>query len=160
MLDNNPVYIGTFHLLYHNSNTLFISTRLAGEKADNWYLRHHPQVLGLNFKKGVKRAEKANAIDNYVTGQFSDLQHWSSLFETTPPPFTPELKEAWIQTMKGLVVSSDAFFPFPDNVGRVSQSGVETIAAPSGSVMDQVIVETCESKKISMVFTEYRLFHH
>lgn len=133
---------------------------MAGEKADNWYLRHHPQVLALPFKKGVKRAEKANAIDNYVTGQFSDFEHWSSLFETAPTLLTPELKEAWIGTMKGLVVSSDAFFPFPDNVSRVAQSGVETIAAPSGSVMDKVIVETCEAKKISMVFTEYRLFHH
>ena len=133
---------------------------MAGEKADNWYLRHHPQVLSLHFKKGVKRAEKANAIDNYVTDQIGDMNHWLSLFETAPQPFTPEMKREWLKSMKGLVVSSDAFFPFPDNVDRVAQSGVETIAAPSGSVMDKVVVETCEEKKISMVFTEYRLFHH
>ncbi|KAJ3302887.1 hypothetical protein HDV03_004459 [Kappamyces sp. JEL0829] len=135
-------------------------TRLAGEKADNWWLRHHPTVLGFAFKQGVKRAEKANAIDNYVTDTIDDRAHWESLFETVPPAFTDAIKKDWIAKMSGLVVSSDAFFPFPDNVSRVAQSGVCTVAAPSGSVMDDVVVKTCEEKGINMVFTEYRLFHH
>ena len=137
------------------------STRLAGDKADNWWLRHHPQVLSLAFTSGVKRAEKANAIDNYVTDQISDLNAFNKLFTSPPPPFTAEQKKEWIsEHLKGVVVSSDAFFPFPDNVDRVAQSGVETIAAPSGSVMDNVVIETCKKKNITLVFTDYRLFHH
>ncbi|KAI8899967.1 cytidine deaminase-like protein [Globomyces pollinis-pini] len=135
-------------------------TRLAGEKAENWWLRHHPTVLGFQFKKGVKRAEKANAIDNYVTDQISDINQWNSLFEVIPPPFTAEIKKAHIAKMSKLVVSSDAFFPFPDNVERVHQSGVETVCAPSGSVMDDVVVKACEDRNITMVFTQWRLFHH
>ncbi|KAJ3308847.1 bifunctional phosphoribosylaminoimidazolecarboxamide formyltransferase/IMP cyclohydrolase [Boothiomyces sp. JEL0838] len=135
-------------------------TRLAGEKADNWWLRHHPQVLAFDFKKTTKRPDRANAIDNYVTGQISDMDHFNSLFETVPPAFTEEVKKEFLSKMSGLVVSSDAFFPFPDNVERVHQSGVECVAAPSGSVMDSVVVEACEQRKINMVFTEYRLFHH
>jgi phosphoribosylaminoimidazolecarboxamide formyltransferase/IMP cyclohydrolase len=135
-------------------------TRLAGDKAENWWLRHHPVVLGFKFKKTTKRAERANAIDQYVTHQISDLKHWESLFEEVPPKFTDELKKEHLSKMDGLVVSSDAFFPFPDNVERCHQSGVKTIAAPSGSVMDEVVVDTCDQLNITMVFTEYRLFHH
>lgn len=114
----------------------------------------------MKFKKTTKRAERANAIDQYVTNQISDKTHWESLFEQTPPPFTDEIKKEHLKKMNGLVVSSDAFFPFPDNVERCYQSGVTTIAAPSGSVMDDVVVSTCERLQITMVFTEYRLFHH
>jgi phosphoribosylaminoimidazolecarboxamide formyltransferase/IMP cyclohydrolase len=138
----------------------YFSTRLAGDKADNWWFRHHPSVLGFKFKKGVKRAEKANAIDNYVTDTIDNVAHWESLFEVIPAPFTKEMKKEWKSQMSGFVVSSDAFFPFPDNVGRVAQSGVDAIAAPSGSVMDPVVIKTCQEKGISMIFTEYRLFHH
>lgn len=135
-------------------------TRLAGDKAENWWLRHHPDVLGFQFKKGVKRADKANAIDNYVTGMIGDYEHWSGLFENIPREFTAEDRKRWVKEMTGLVVSSDAFFPFPDNVDRVAQSGVVCVAAPSGSVMDDVVVKRCEDLKISMVFTQHRLFHH
>lgn len=133
---------------------------MAGEKADNWWLRHHPSVLAFKFKKGVKRAEKANAIDNYVTNTIDDIEHWSSLFETVPALFTDEARVEWIAKMEGLVVASDAFFPFPDNIGRVAESGVAAVAAPGGSVMDAEVVKACEKKGISMVFTEHRLFHH
>jgi phosphoribosylaminoimidazolecarboxamide formyltransferase / IMP cyclohydrolase len=149
---NNLASIGTF--------TTNNSTRLAGEKAENWWLRHHPFVLEMNFKKGTKRADKANAIDNYVMNQIGDFEHWSSLFETQPPLFTQEVKKEWISKMSGLCVSSDAFFPFSDNIDRVSQSGVEFIAAPSGSVMDKVVVERCNEKNILIAFTDKRLFHH
>jgi phosphoribosylaminoimidazolecarboxamide formyltransferase / IMP cyclohydrolase len=135
-------------------------TRLAGDKAENWWLRHHPTVLAFQFRKTTKRAERANAIDQYVTNQISDFDHWKSLFEVVPPPFTNELKQEHLKKMSDLVVSSDAFFPFPDNVERCHQSGVKTIASPNGSVMDSVVVETCDRLDITMVFTEYRLFHH
>ncbi|KAI8911150.1 cytidine deaminase-like protein, partial [Gorgonomyces haynaldii] len=135
-------------------------TRLAGDKADNWWYRHHPQVLGFQFKKGTKRADKSNAIDLYVTNQIDDVEQWNALFEVVPPPFTEEIKKEWRSKMTGLVVSSDAFFPFPDNVQRVSQSGVICVAAPSGSVMDQVVIQEAEKRGVGFVFTEYRLFHH
>ncbi|KAJ3057407.1 bifunctional phosphoribosylaminoimidazolecarboxamide formyltransferase/IMP cyclohydrolase [Rhizophlyctis rosea] len=135
-------------------------TRLAGEKADNWWYRHHEKVLNFRFKKETKRPDRANAIDLYVTDQIDDRAQWESLFEVVPEPFTAEEKAAWKAQMKDLVVSSDAFFPFSDNVQRVAQSGVKYIAAPSGSVMDQVCIEAADERDLVYVFTQWRLFHH
>ncbi|KAJ3080800.1 bifunctional phosphoribosylaminoimidazolecarboxamide formyltransferase/IMP cyclohydrolase [Quaeritorhiza haematococci] len=135
-------------------------TRLAGDKADNWWLRHHPKVLAFQFKKETKRADKANAIDLYVTDQIADRAVWEALFEVVPPALTKEEKDAWRKELKGAVVSSDAFFPFPDNVQRAVQSGVEVVAAPSGSVMDDVVVKEADERGMAFVFTDFRLFHH
>ncbi|KAI9205957.1 cytidine deaminase-like protein [Polychytrium aggregatum] len=135
-------------------------TRLAGEKADNWWYRHHPKVLGFQFKKEVKRADKANAIDLYVTDQIDDRQQWESLFEVVPAPFTADEKKDWKKQMNGLVVSSDAFFPFPDNIQRVAQSGVKFVAAPSGSVQDDIVIKTADDFGIAVAHTQWRLFHH
>ncbi|KAI8906674.1 cytidine deaminase-like protein, partial [Entophlyctis helioformis] len=135
-------------------------TRLAGEKADNWWLRHHPNVLGFKFKKEVKRAERANAIDQYVSDMIDNEAEFNALFEEVPAPFSAEAKRAWKKEMDGLVVSSDAFFPFSDNVQRVSQSGVKFVAAPSGSVNDGLVVSEADARGIGYVFTEWRLFHH
>lgn len=132
---------------------------MAGDKAENWWLRQHPQVLALKFNKSVKRAEKSNAIDQYVT-KIADLEHFNSMFEIAPPAFTDAMKTEWVSKMSGLVVASDAFFPFPDNIERVHQSGVQVVCAPGGSVMDDVVVAKCEEFGIDMVMTEYRLFHH
>jgi phosphoribosylaminoimidazolecarboxamide formyltransferase/IMP cyclohydrolase len=133
---------------------------LAGDKAQNWWLRFHPTVLDFKFKKTTKRAERANAIDQYVTGLISDIESFNSLFEVVPPTFGSDLKNEHLSKLTGLVVSSDAFFPFPDNIDYVAKVGVKTVAAPSGSVMDNVVVETCKKLGITMAFTEYRLFHH
>ncbi|KAJ3084823.1 bifunctional phosphoribosylaminoimidazolecarboxamide formyltransferase/IMP cyclohydrolase [Rhizoclosmatium hyalinum] len=135
-------------------------TRLAGEKADNWWYRHHPKVLALKFKSSVKRADKSNAIDLYVTRQITDQAAWDALFETVPPHFTEHDQKEWKKQMKGLVVASDAFFPFSDNVERAAASGVQAIAAPSGSVMDQVVIESAEKHSIVFAHTTLRLFHH
>jgi phosphoribosylaminoimidazolecarboxamide formyltransferase/IMP cyclohydrolase len=133
---------------------------LAGDKADNWWLRHHPKVLGLCFKQGVKRADKSNAIDLYVTDQITDISSFNSLFDSKPELLTVQEKAAWKSQMNGLVVSSDAFFPFFDNIQRVSQSGVEFVAAPGGSVNDQLVIQEAEKLGITLAFTDYRLFHH
>ncbi|KAH9270360.1 hypothetical protein BASA83_007519 [Batrachochytrium salamandrivorans] len=135
-------------------------TRLAGDKADNWWYRHHPSVLGFQFKATVKRAERANAIDLYVSDMIDNMDEFNALFEVAPGPFTSAMKSEWKLKMEGFVVSSDAFFPFADNVQRVAQSGVSYVAAPSGSVMDDVVVQEAENNKIGYVFTEHRLFHH
>ncbi|KAJ3351902.1 bifunctional phosphoribosylaminoimidazolecarboxamide formyltransferase/IMP cyclohydrolase [Entophlyctis luteolus] len=135
-------------------------TRLAGDKADNWWYRHHPKVLGLSFKAGVKRADKSNAIDVYVTRQITDVAAWNSLFTSVPEPFTEEDQREWKKKMSGLVLSSDAFFPFSDNVERAAASGVCAIAAPSGSVMDKVVIESAEKHGIIVAHTTLRLFHH
>ena len=135
-------------------------TRLAGDKADNWWLRHHPSVLALKFKQGTRRADKSNAIDLYVTDQITDLDAFNALFDSPPPPLTLAEKTAWKQQMSGLVVASDAFFPFSDNIQRVAQSGVDFVAAPSGSVNDDVVIAEADKKGIAVVFTQHRLFHH
>lgn len=137
-------------------------TRLAGDKADNWWLRHHPKVLSLKFKPEVKRADKSNAIDLYVTDQVPEpWEGWAaSLFEQIPTPLTTAEKEAWRTEMTGLVVSSDAFFPFSDNVERCARSGVVAIVAPSGSVQDQVVIEAADARNIAIAHTTLRLFHH
>ncbi|XP_039599312.1 bifunctional purine biosynthesis protein PURH [Polypterus senegalus] len=138
-------------------------TRLAGDKADSWWLRHHPRVLSMKFKPGVKRAEMANAIEQYVggtVGQGADLQAWQALFEEPPVPLTADERRDWLGTLKGVALSSDAFFPFRDNIERARQSGVDFIAAPSGSAADQVVIEACEELGVRLAHTKVRLFHH
>lgn len=138
-------------------------TRLAGSKADNWWLRHHPRVLSLPFKKGVKRAEKANAIDLFVGGELLDggekLQ-WEGNFETIPAPLTAEERVEWSTQLSGVSCSSDAFFPFPDNVHRARKSGVKYLAAASGSVMDGECVKAADEHGMVFAHTSLRLFHH
>ncbi|KAL7421310.1 bifunctional phosphoribosylaminoimidazolecarboxamide formyltransferase/IMP cyclohydrolase [Cryptotrichosporon argae] len=140
-------------------------TRLAGEKADNWWLRHHARVLALPFKKGTKRADKANAIDLFVTGQAfeaspAEFAQWSALFDETPEPLTAEDRKEHMAKLEGVVCSSDAFFPFPDNVHRARRSGATFIAAPSGSIMDDECVRTADEYGLVYVHTNLRLFHH
>ncbi|KIJ55208.1 hypothetical protein M422DRAFT_23822 [Sphaerobolus stellatus SS14] len=138
-------------------------TRLAGSKADNWWLRHHPRVLSLPFKKGVKRAEKANAIDLFVGGEElegGEKEQWESLFETVPAPLSQEERKEHTAKLDGVACSSDAFFPFPDNVHRVKKSGVRYLAAPSGSVMDAECIKAADEHQIVFSHTNLRLFHH
>ncbi|XP_048340363.1 bifunctional purine biosynthesis protein ATIC isoform X2 [Sphaerodactylus townsendi] len=138
-------------------------TRLAGDKANHWWLRHHPRVLSMKFRSGVKRAEISNAIDQYVTGTIGeekDLIKWKALFEEVPPLLTEAEKKSWIAKLSGVALSSDAFFPFRDNVDRAKRSGVQFIAAPSGSAADQVVIEACNELGITLVHTSLRLFHH
>ncbi|KAK1922880.1 putative purine nucleotide biosynthesis-related protein [Papiliotrema laurentii] len=140
-------------------------TRLAGDKADNWWLRHHPRVLSLPFKKGTKRADKANAIDLFVTGQAftaegGERAQWESLFETVPEALTAEEKEQHAKQLKGVVCSSDAFFPFPDNVHRAKRSGTTYIAAASGSIMDKECIKAADENNLVYIHTDLRLFHH
>ncbi|OZJ05438.1 Bifunctional purine biosynthesis protein ADE17 [Bifiguratus adelaidae] len=138
-------------------------TRLAGDKADNWWLRHHPKVLAFDFKKVVKRADKSNAIDLYVIdkiGEGAERAQWESLFNTVPEPLTSQERKEWMQQLHDVVVSSDAFFPFSDNVQRVSQSGVNYIAAPSGSVQDDVVIAAADGYNMVVCHTDLRLFHH
>ncbi|WBW73883.1 bifunctional IMP cyclohydrolase/phosphoribosylaminoimidazolecarboxamideformyltransferase [Schizosaccharomyces osmophilus] len=138
--------------------------RLAGDKADNWWFRHHPKVLGMQFKKTSKRPEKSNAIDLYVLGavpsEGSEREQWKSVFESIPEPLTTQERQEFLASLKDVVCASDAFFPFPDNVYRLSQSGVKYIAAPGGSVMDKAVHDTAD--EFGMVYTEIplRLFHH
>ncbi|KAM9035473.1 bifunctional purine biosynthesis protein PURH [Sarcophilus harrisii] len=138
-------------------------TRLAGEKANNWWLRHHPQVLSMKFKAGIKRAEISNAIDQYVTGTIGeddDLVKWEAMFEEVPKLLTEVEKKEWIDSLKQVCLSSDAFFPFRDNVDRAKRSGVEFIVAPSGSAADQIVIEACDELGITLIHTNLRLFHH
>uniref|UniRef100_A0A3P9IC10 Bifunctional purine biosynthesis protein ATIC n=1 Tax=Oryzias latipes TaxID=8090 RepID=A0A3P9IC10_ORYLA len=138
-------------------------TRLAGDKADNWWLRHHPRVLNMNFRSGVKRAEMANCIDQYVSntiGEGPDLAVWKSKYEEVPEPLSDTEKKKWISSLQAVAVSSDAFFPFRDNIDRAKQSGVEYIAAPAGSAADQVVINACNEQGITLVHTNLRLFHH
>ncbi|KAI8999913.1 phosphoribosylaminoimidazolecarboxamide formyltransferase/IMP cyclohydrolase [Hyaloraphidium curvatum] len=137
-------------------------TRLAGDKADNWWLRHHPKVLAFDFKKEVKRPDRANAIDLYVTDQITDLAAWQALFNpaSVPDLLTAEEKKEWKKKLSGVVVSSDAFFPFSDNIQRAKMSGVDYVAAPSGSVNDQVVIDAANDNGMVLVFTSTRLFTH
>uniref|UniRef100_A0A2K5Q1L5 Bifunctional purine biosynthesis protein ATIC n=1 Tax=Cebus imitator TaxID=2715852 RepID=A0A2K5Q1L5_CEBIM len=138
-------------------------TRLAGDKANYWWLRHHPQVLSMKFKTGVKRAEISNAIDQYVTGTIGedeDLIKWKALFEEVPELLTEAEKKEWVDKLSEVSVSSDAFFPFRDNVDRAKRSGVLYIAAPSGSAADKVVIEACDELGIILAHTNLRLFHH
>ena len=138
-------------------------TRLAGNKADNWYLRQHPRVLGLEFVDGIRRPNRDNAIDVYTSDEWEDVLRdgeWQQVFKVKPEPLTREEKKAWIATQKGVTVGSDAFFPFGDNVERARKSGVDFIVEPGGSIRDDNVIETADRYGIAMAFTGMRLFHH
>lgn len=138
-------------------------TRLAGQKADNWWLRQSLQVLNLPFKKGITRAERDNAIDVYIGDEYMDVVgegNWERSFTKQPEIFTKEEKRAWLDQMQDVVLGSDAFFPFPDNIERAHKSGVKYIAQPGGSVRDDLVIETCDKYDMAMAFTGIRLFHH
>ena len=139
-------------------------TRLAGTKADNWFLRQSPQVLGLPFKEDMKRAERDNAIDNYIGEDYMDVLAdgcWEKYFTEKPPVFTKEEKAAWLaEYAKDVTLGSDAFFPFDDKIERAFRSGVKYIAQPGGSIRDQDVIDACNRHGIVMSFTGLRLFHH
>ncbi len=138
-------------------------TRLAGSKADNWYLRQHEYVLNLKFKKEVGRPDRDNTIDVYISDDYMDVLAdgvWETLFEEKPPVFTREMKRAWLDTMTDVALGSDAFFPFGDNIERAHRSGVKYIAQPGGSIRDDNVLEVCNKYGIVMAYTGIRLFHH
>ena len=138
-------------------------TRLAGTKADNWYLRQSPTVMDLQFVDDIRRADRDNAIDLYIGEDYMDVLaegEWQKIFKVKPEVFTREQKRAWLDTMKGTALGSDAFFPFGDNIERAHKSGVEFIAQPGGSIRDDNVIETCDKYGIAMAFTGIRLFHH
>ena len=138
-------------------------TRLAGEKADKWFLRQSPQVLNLPFKADIRRADSDNTIDVYISDDYEDVigeGEWQKYFTEKPAVFTREERKAWLAKNTGVALGSDAFFPFGDNVERAHRSGVEYIAQPGGSVRDDNVIETCNKYGIAMCFTGIRLFHH
>ena len=137
-------------------------TRLAGNKADIWWLRQHPYVLELPFVSGVRRPDRDNAIDQYIADSsfFTHGDAWKSVFTTCPKPLTADDKAAWIAKLEGVTLGSDAFFPFGDNVERAYQSGVQYIAQPGGSIRDDQVIETADKYGMVMAFTGMRLFHH
>ncbi len=138
-------------------------TRLAGQKADNWLLRQHPKVLSLPFVDGIRRPDRDNAIDVYISDEYEDVLAegvWQNTFQVKPPVLTLEEKKAWIAQQSGVSVGSDAFFPFGDNVERARKSGVQYIAQPGGSIRDDHVIATCDKYGIAMAFTGMRLFHH
>ncbi len=138
-------------------------TRLAGQKADNWFLRQCPKVLNLPFADNITRAERDNAIDVYIGPEYMDVLAdgaWQKVFTEKPEVFTEQEKRAWLDQMKGVTLGSDAFFPFSDNIERAHKSGVAYIAQPGGSVRDKDVIATCDKYGMVMVFTGIRLFHH
>ena len=138
-------------------------TRLAGSKADNWLLRQHPQVLGLQVVDGIRRPDRDNAIDVYISDEYEDVLAegvWQNTFKVKPEVLTVEEKKEWIARQTGVSVGSDAFFPFGDNVERARKSGVSYIAQPGGSIRDDNVIQTCDKYGIVMAFTGMRLFHH
>ena len=138
-------------------------TRLAGQKADNWYLRQNPKVLELPFKEGVGRADRDNAIDLYIGDEYMDILEdgaWERVFTEKPEAFTKEEKRVWLDGNTNVALGSDAFFPFGDNIERAYKSGVKYIAQPGGSIRDDNVIETCNKRGIAMCFTGMRLFHH
>lgn len=138
-------------------------TRLAGQKADNWWLRQSPEVLGLQFVDGIKRPDRDNTIDIYMSDDYDDVLaegQWQKFFKVKPEVFTREKKRAWLDKNTGVALGSDAFFPFGDNVERAKKSGVKYIAQPGGSLRDDNVIETCNKYGIVMSFTGIRLFHH
>ena len=136
-------------------------TRLAGNKADFWFLRQSPQVLNLPFKADIKRPDRDNAIDVYIGNESDDiLNDWQRVFTERPKKFTDEEKINWLKNLKGVALGSDAFFPFGDNIERAHKSGVEFIAQSGGSIRDDNVIETCDKYGIIMAFTHIRLFHH
>ena len=138
-------------------------TRLAGQKADNWFLRQCPKVLDLQFVDGIRRADRDNAIDVYIGEEYMDVLAdgaWEKIFKVKPEVFTREEKRAWLDQMKGVTLGSDAFFPCSDNIERAHKSGVQYIAEPGGSVRDDAVIECCNKYNMAMAFTGIRLFHH
>ncbi len=138
-------------------------TRLAGSKADNWFLRQSPQVLGLQFVDSLGRADRDNTIDVYIGDEYDDVLRdgeWQKRFKVRPEVFTREEKRAWLNNMKDVTLGSDAFFPFSDNIERAYKSGVKYIAQPGGSVRDDLVIECCDKYGMVMAFTGIRLFHH
>ena len=138
-------------------------TRLAGQKADNWWLRQSPQVMGLKFKEGIKRADRDNAIDVYMGDEYMDVLAdgvWENIFEEKPAVFTREEKRAWLDKLTDVSLGSYAFFPFGDNIERAHKTGVKYIAQPGGSVRDDHVIATCNKYDMAMAFTGLRLFHH
>ena len=138
-------------------------TRLAGQKADNWWLRQCPKVLTLPFIEGIRRADRDNAIDVYIGDEYMDVLAdgaWQKVFTEKPEVFTKEEKRAWLDQMQDVTLGSDAFFPFSDNIERAHKSGVKYIAEPGGSVRDDLVIETCDKYNMAMAFTGIRLFHH
>lgn len=138
-------------------------TRLAGQKADNWWLRQSPQVLSLDFVDGIKRADRDNTIDVYIGDEYEDVLadgKWQSFFKTKPAVFTKEEKQAWLSKNTGVAIGSDAFFPFGDNIERAKKSGVTVVAQPGGSVRDDQVIKTADSYGMCMALTGIRLFHH
>ena len=138
-------------------------TRLAGSKADNWLLRQHPKVLALQFVEGIRRPDRDNAIDVYLSDEYEDVLAdgvWQNTFAVKPEPLTPAEKKEWIGKQSGLTVGSDAFFPFGDNVERAHKSGVQYIVQPGGSIRDDHVIATCDKYGMVMAFTGMRLFHH
>ena len=138
-------------------------TRLAGQKADNWFLRQCPKVLDLQFVDGIRRADRDNAIDVYIGEEYMDVLAdgaWEKIFKVKPEVFTREEKRAWLDQMKGVTLGSDAFFPFSDNIERAHKSGVQYIAEPGGSVRDDAVIECCNKYNMAMAVTGIRLFHH
>lgn len=138
-------------------------TRLAGQKADNWWLRQSPQVLGLEFVDGIRRADRDNSIDLYIGEDYMDVLAdgaWENIFKVKPPVFTAEEKRAWLDKMSDVALGSDAFFPFGDNIERAHRSGVKYVAEPGGSIRDDHVIATCDKYGMVMAFTGIRLFHH
>ena len=138
-------------------------TRLAGSKADNWFLRQSPKVLGLQFVDGIGRADRDNSIDLYIGEDYMDVLSegaWQKIFKVKPEVFTAEEKRAWLDQMSDVALGSDAFFPFGDNIERAHRSGVKYVAQPGGSVRDDNVIETCNKYGMTMCFTGIRLFHH
>lgn len=138
-------------------------TRLAGQKADNWFLRQSPKVLGLQFVDKIGRADRDNAIDLYIGDDYMDVLAdgaWENIFKVKPEVFTKEEKRAWLDQMQDVALGSDAFFPFGDNIERAHKSGVKYVAQPGGSIRDDNVIETCNKYGMAMAFTGIRLFHH
>lgn len=138
-------------------------TRLAGNKADNWFLRQHPKVLGLSFVDNIRRPDRDNTIDVYISEDYEDVLAdgtWQMFFKSKPEPLTREEKKEWFKTFSGVSLGSDAFFPFGDNIERAKKSGVEYIAQPGGSIRDDNVIDTCNKYNMTMCFTGIRLFHH
>jgi len=137
-------------------------TRLAGDKADNWWLRHHPRVLGFQFKEGVPRAVKNNAIDVYVLDEIGPVERpsWEALFTEVPAPLTTAERRDWLDKLQGVALSSDAFFPFRDNIDRAQRSGVQYIIEPGGSVRDEDVIAAADEYGMTLIFSGLRLFTH
>ena len=138
-------------------------TRLAGNKADIWYLRQHPKVMNLPFVDNIRRPDRDNTIDVYISDDYEDVLAdgvWEQFFKTKPEPLTREEKKEWLATQSGVSLGSDAFFPFGDNIERAKRSGVQFVAQPGGSIRDDNVIETCNKYNMTMSFTGIRLFHH